>query len=173
MVDFGCGRCNYIMNAGKAGFDVKGFDGNPYTPQITGGFAQSLDLIVEQDLKRKFDWVQSLEVGEHIPPNKTTIFVENLVRHAEKGMILSWGVIGQGGFAHINTKSNQEVIDIMRAYGFEYDHAAAMRFRSLPNVQWFQNSLMVFRKVTKSSSTAVNTNYALVKKALVEKYQCQ
>ena len=150
MVDFGCGRCNYIMNAGKAGFDVKGFDGNPYTPQITGGFAQSLDLIVEQDLKRKFDWVQSLEVGEHIPPNKTTIFVENLVRHAEKGMILSWGVIGQGGFAHINTKSNQEVIDIMRAYGFEYDHAAAMRFRSLPNVQWFQNSLMVFRKVEKN-----------------------
>lgn len=62
-------------------------------------------------------------------------------------MILSWAVLGQGDFAHINNKSNQEVIDIMRTYGFEYDNESAKRFRSLPDVKWFQNSLMVFRKI--------------------------
>ena len=106
MVDFGCGKCDYIMNIKKAGFDAEGYDGNPFTPEITQGFAKSLDLTAEQDLGRKFDWVQSLEVGEHIPPAKTDMYVKNLVKHASKGIVLSWAIVGQGGFAHINNKNN-------------------------------------------------------------------
>ena len=75
VVDFGCGKCDYIRNIKEAGFDVKAYDGNPYTPQITNGFGEVLDLVEMQDLKRKFDWVQSLEVGEHIPPAKTAVLV--------------------------------------------------------------------------------------------------
>lgn len=45
-------------------------------------------------------------MGEHIPPAKTDIFVDNLVKHAKKGVFLTWGVVGQGGFGHINQKNN-------------------------------------------------------------------
>ena len=110
-MDFGCGICTYAMKVKEAGIeDVSGNDGNPYTPQLTNGFASALDLTQEQDLGRTFDWVQSFEVGEHIPEAKISMYVKNLVKHATKGMILSWAVIGQGGFNHINNKDNQEVI---------------------------------------------------------------
>jgi hypothetical protein len=49
---------------------------------LTKGFAKSIDLTEILDLGKKYDWVQSFEVGEHIPPAKTTVFVENLLRHA-------------------------------------------------------------------------------------------
>lgn len=89
---------------------MDGYDGNPYTPQLTKGFAKTIDLTEPQRLPKKYDWVQSFEVGEHIPKDKTIIFVENIVRHATKGVLLSWGVIGQEGYYHINNKSNKEVI---------------------------------------------------------------
>jgi hypothetical protein len=54
-----------------------------------------------------YDWVQSFEVGEFVQQAKTTVFIENLLRHASKGVIISWAVIGQGGFYHINNKSNK------------------------------------------------------------------
>ena len=106
VVDFGCGRCEYIGNIKKAGFDAQGYDGNPYTPQISNGVAGVLDLTEKHDLGRKYDWVQSLEVGEHIPPEKTATFVDNLARHAEKGIVISWAIIGQNGFYHVNNKAN-------------------------------------------------------------------
>lgn len=51
------------MNLKKEGFDIVGYDGNPYTAQLTNGFASSLDLSEKQELNRKFDWAQSFEVG--------------------------------------------------------------------------------------------------------------
>lgn len=47
---------------------MTGYDGNPYTPELTNGFASTLDLTEPQDLKTTYDWAQSFEVGEHIPP---------------------------------------------------------------------------------------------------------
>ena len=57
-----------------------------------------------QDLGKQFDWVQSFEVGEHIPPKSTEIYIDNLVRHARNGLVLSWAIVGQGGFHHINLR---------------------------------------------------------------------
>lgn len=82
-----------------------------------------MDLTEDQDLGRKFDWVQSLEVGEHIPPEKTSVFVNNLVKHAKNGIILSWAIPGQNGFSHINNKANSEVIEMLKAYNFVFDAA--------------------------------------------------
>lgn len=35
-----------------------------------------------------------------------------MVRHARKGIIVSWATLGQKGLSHINTKNNEEVIKI-------------------------------------------------------------
>lgn len=59
VVDFGCGLCDYAMNIKNSGIEVEAYDGNPYTAQLTKGFAQSMDLTEKQDLKKQFDWVQS------------------------------------------------------------------------------------------------------------------
>ena len=46
-------------NIKNAGFDAVGYDGNPYTPELTEGFGKVLDLTRRYDLEKKFDWVQS------------------------------------------------------------------------------------------------------------------
>ena len=48
-----------------------------------------LDLAKEFDLGLRFDWVISLEVGEHIPEQYEGTFLENLVKHACKGEVKS------------------------------------------------------------------------------------
>lgn len=68
-----------------------------------------LNLVEPQNVG-KVDWVQTFEVGEHIPLDKTDIFVKNIASHARKGIIISWGINGQLGFAHINNKDNIQVL---------------------------------------------------------------
>ena len=81
------------------------YDGNKYTPEVTK-FGKVLDLTMPQDLGKQFDWVQSFEVGEHIPDPKSPAYVEVLTKHARKGIIMSWALPTQGGFHHINGKTS-------------------------------------------------------------------
>ena len=53
------------------------------------------------DLGRKFDLVQSLEVGEHLPKSAADTFVETLVKHGDV-VLFSAASVGQGGHDHIN-----------------------------------------------------------------------
>ncbi|KAK7004452.1 hypothetical protein BgiMline_005973, partial [Biomphalaria glabrata] len=39
-----------------------------------------------------YDWILSIEVAEHIPAKFEEIYLDNLVRHAREGIILSWAV---------------------------------------------------------------------------------
>ncbi|KAK7004434.1 hypothetical protein BgiMline_005954, partial [Biomphalaria glabrata] len=49
-----------------------------------------LDLTSPQYDVPIFDWVLSIEVGEHIPPQYEDTYLDNLARHAREGLILSW-----------------------------------------------------------------------------------
>lgn len=64
------------------------------------------------------DWVVSLGVGAEIPRMGEKVFVANLVRHAEQGVIIRWGSQGQ------NPRSVEEVLKIFQDHGFELDEAA-------------------------------------------------
>ena len=47
----------------------------------------------------------SFEVGEHIPPDFEYVYLENLVRHARIGIVLSWSQPNHyptRGLAHVN-----------------------------------------------------------------------
>lgn len=43
------------------------------------------DLSQPMHLGKKYEWVMSLEVAEHVPKKYEANFVENLIRHACKG----------------------------------------------------------------------------------------
>lgn len=102
------------------------------------------DLTVPQYFEHKYDWVMSLEVGEHIPAEYENIFLDNLARHADKGILLSWAVEGQNGHHHVNNYNNDYVIECMRERSFEYD--AATSLRTVAALPYLKNTLMVFRK---------------------------
>jgi hypothetical protein len=146
--DFGCGMGDYVKALNAAGIAADGFDGNPHTPELTGGVGEVLDLSIPTDLNIRYDWVVSLEVGEHIPFVYETNFIENLVRHARKGIILSWAVKGQPGYGHVNCRNNPYVKNKIESYGFVNDVKAENEMRKRAFYPWFKNTVMVFRTKT-------------------------
>ncbi len=147
--DFGCGSGEYVKTLLEHQIACEGYDGNPCTPQITGGLAQVADLGQPLYLGKTFDWILCLEVGEHIPKEYEQIFIDNLNRHNTKGIILSWAVPGQGGHGHFNEQPNQYIKNILRRLGYFNDVAAEKIMREKASLPWFKNTLMVFRKGVK------------------------
>ncbi len=146
VVDFGCADGDYVNYFLKNGFQAVGYDGNPVTELASGGSCFVKDLSLPFDLNRRFDWVMSLETGEHIPPEYESVFIRNLMRHATKGIVLSWAIKGQGGIGHFNEQDNDYIKQIFEKYGWKNDPISEMALRMRVGVRWFEHSLMVFRK---------------------------
>ena len=105
-----------------------------------------MDLSEPVDLGEKYDWVISLELGEHIPKRFEKTFINNLITHAKNGIILSWAVKGQGGVGHVNCQNNDYVKARMKELGFVDDIRAEEFLRKRAWRPWFKNTIMVFRK---------------------------
>jgi hypothetical protein len=147
MVDLGCGMGNYVNNFKNSGINAYGYDGNPNTPQLTNGMCGVLDLSVPIKFEVQFDWVMSLEVGEHIPRYFEETFIQNLHNNNKRGIVLSWAVEGQGGHGHVNCKNNDYVKSKICKLGYTNDIEAENALRSSSTLSWFKNTIMVFRKI--------------------------
>jgi len=150
LVDFGCGDGDYVNHFIKNGIRAIGYDGNPVTKDASGGTCFVLDLSNPVDLHKQYDWVMSLEVGEHLPKKYETIFIENLVRHVKDGLILSWAIKGQGGTGHFNEQNNDYIKQIFASIGWYNDLEAENSLRKAAVQSWFKNTVMVFRPLQKN-----------------------
>ncbi|CAG0914564.1 unnamed protein product [Notodromas monacha] len=98
----------------------EGFDGALNIENITQGFVKHLDLTLAANLNRSFDWVISFEVAEHIPRRYESVFLYNLVKHSDYGIVLSWASPEYGMVeAHPNPRYNSEVHALMARIGFD------------------------------------------------------
>jgi cyclopropane fatty-acyl-phospholipid synthase-like methyltransferase len=145
VADFGCGDGHYVNFYIKNNLHAVGYDGNPVTESASGGTCFVRDLSRPIDLEKKFDWVVSLETGEHLPKQYEEIFIDNLVRHVKSGLILSWAIPGQGGTGHFNEQSNNYIKRIFSNLGWFNDIEAEQQLRERAGVPWFKNTVMVFR----------------------------
>jgi 2-polyprenyl-3-methyl-5-hydroxy-6-metoxy-1,4-benzoquinol methylase len=107
IIDFGCGMGTYIKHFRENGIDADGIDGNPETEKLTEGRGKVYDLSKPIELKKSYDWVMSLEVGEHLPKQFESQFIENIHKNNNNGVILSWAIKGQGGYGHFNEQNNE------------------------------------------------------------------
>lgn len=147
LYDFGCGLGNYCLNFNKHGFtNVTGYEGDP---PINKAFTN----IVQQDLSKPFQVpvkgnVLFLEVAEHVPAQFEEQLVTNVVNACEENLILSWAIIGQDGFGHVNCKSNEYVINKFEALGFKHleDKTKEVRSLDLSQAPWFYNTMFVFKR---------------------------
>lgn len=145
VIDLGCGLGDYVKYYRHLCKNIEGYDGNPHTEELSEGLCKTADLSKKQAFG-KFDWVLSLEVGEHIPQCHESTFVYNLCSHATKGVVLSWAVPGQPGFGHVNCRENKDVVAMMREYDFVYDFASSLILRTFATAPWFKNTVMIFHK---------------------------
>jgi hypothetical protein len=144
--DFGCGLGKYVQWLRAQGFDCDGFDGNPNTNALTDGACRSLNLAEPVQLKKKYDAVISLEVGEHVPKKYETVFLDNLTRHAKETIVLSWAIPGQEGDGHVNCRSNTYIIYQLWKKGFRFRPYQTILLRANSSIPWFKNTLMVFSR---------------------------
>ena len=147
LVDLGCGDGKYTSFFNENGINTHGFDGNPYTPSITKGVCEVLDLSKPHLFDPPYDWVLSLEVGEHIPKEFESIFIDNLVNNCKFGIILSWAIVGQHGTGHVNCQNNEYVKEKIQKKGFRNIEQLEIQFRADAQISWFKNTIMVFRKL--------------------------
>jgi len=143
-VDLGCGPGKYVEYLLSKNFDVEGYDGNPYTPEITNNICKVIDLSVDLDLNRIFDCVISLEVGEHIPKEFESTYINNLIKHTNRFVIISWAIPGQSGYGHVNCQTNEYIKGIFKDKGFKDLLAFQNILRNKATASWFKNTIMVF-----------------------------
>lgn len=147
ILDLGAGVGHYEAPYRACGLSWRGFDGSANIEEATDGRVAWADLSVPIDVGPA-DWVQSLEVGEHLPAQFTDIFVDNLCRHARKGIVLSWAVPGQGGRHHVNNRDNAFVVTALAKRGFALDSARTRTMRSSATLSWMKRTSMIFTRTT-------------------------
>jgi len=150
LVDLGCGMGNYVKHFREEGLIADGFDGNPHTPTLTGGVCGVRDLSEPFRFDEPYEWVMSLEVGEHLPPQFETTFIENLHNNNRRGILLSWAVVGQRGHGHVNERNNDYIRGRMESLGYVSDMKAEEELRAAASLWWFKKTIMVFRRASSS-----------------------
>ena len=122
------------------------YDGAPFCENKTHGLVKFLDISIPVYGLRLYDWVISLEVGEHIPKQYEHIFLDNIARHADKGIVLSWAVPGQGGHGHVNNQPLEYIVQQLDNRGFYRDLKHSYRLQNASHVDWLKNNTNVYRR---------------------------
>ena len=155
LIDFGCGFGDYLKNLHNNGFTkLHGFEGE--VRKGSPKFIKNWDLSNPiknykgyNSLKKSAYNTICLEVGEHIPKQYESIFLDNITSLTTNKIILSWAIIGQLGDGHVNCMNNGEVILKMDELGFKYlenDSIDARNSVSPLIASWFLNTIMIFQK---------------------------
>jgi hypothetical protein len=146
LYDMGCGLGNYLLDLSNNGFKrLKGFEGSIPKERV-------FKLITEQDLTKPFQMYEqgnviSLEVGEHIPKELMSIYLDNIKNNCNKYLIMSWAVVGQKGYGHVNCMDNDDVIIEVTKRGFEYLAKESEEARQVvtDNTWWFKKTILIFK----------------------------
>jgi len=145
--DFGCGMGNYLKELKDNGFKkLTGFEGDIPMGRV-------FDNIIQQDLTLHFALrtkgnILSLEVGEHIPKEFMSVYIDNITSNCNKILITSWAIRGQEGFGHVNCLDNHEILPEFEKRGFELltDKTAEARSIIQPYCHWFKNTIFVLKR---------------------------
>jgi hypothetical protein len=127
VLDIGCGVGSYLEGHIRAGVThVRGVEYNyksavEYFPDVVYPHISYGDATKKLDFTpNTFDCVWSVEVAEHIMPNGTDQFIDNLVGLTDNYILLTAAPPGQSGTGHINLRPKQFWIDAITAKGFNY-----------------------------------------------------
>ena len=147
LLDVGCGRGGWLRSWKEAGCEnVLGIDGDYVDPErlyVHRHEFEIADLNKSFDVGRRFDLVQSLEVGEHLDPDASQTFVDSIVRHGDV-ILFSAAVPGQGGTQHINERPLEFWRMLFWGRGYlPYDYLRRQLKRDVRIEPWYRyNSLL-------------------------------
>lgn len=148
VLDVGCGAGAWLSVYRQQGVtDILGVDGAYVRKDsllIPPKAFQARDITQPFDLRRRFDLVQCLEVGEHIPNAASKSLVENLVRHG-KLVLFSAAIPGQGGEHHINEQPYEFWMHLFNSHGYKpFDYFRPL-IKGLTDVEsWYRYNVLLY-----------------------------
>lgn len=119
------------------------FDFAENIDKITMGNVKRWDATIPYNFSKQPDWIFSVEVAEHVPPDGNEGLMTNLI-HSRCGTIVSWAKRHQSGAGHINCKDKEEVVELFKKHNF---HENEMYRKLLqPDLPWTKQNLLIFEK---------------------------
>lgn len=156
ILDVGCGVGTWLHAAQEllTSCEIQGVD-HPgvlnQKLQIPKEHFLERDLSTNLQLNRRFDLVISLEVAEHIDPEKATTFVGNLTRHGDC-ILFSAAIPGQGGTHHVNERFPSYWIEKFKAEGYTcYDTIRPELWLDPEVAFWYQQNILLFARQPEST----------------------
>jgi len=158
VVDFGCASGFYLEGFLKGGSSVRGFEylydnAKSFMDKSVIDFIQYGNVMNRIDCG-KFDCAISIEVAEHILPEKSAQFLDNLVNASNKLIMMTAATPGQKGTGHINEREREFWVNELKSRGFvwsEDDIQLAKECFDKLNIRnkymsLIRKQIMVFRK---------------------------
>jgi hypothetical protein len=146
--DLGCGTGDYLNDLSNYDFkNLIGVEGDPIIKHKHLNIIKG-DLTNKLNINQKGN-VISLEVGEHIPKEFQSTFIENLISLCDDFLIFSWAIRGQGGYGHVNELNNDEILPLFLKESFALLEKETNEIRSVveDHCSYFRNTLFVLKKV--------------------------
>ena len=128
------------------------FDGAPYAEETTNNSVKYLDLSVPIYHLPIYDWIISIEVAEHIPKKYEQIYIDNLVRHAKKGIIISWAILNQEGLGHVNNQNFPYIEEQLRTRDFILDNHTTSQIKNSTTFGWVKRNIYSFKRIKARTS---------------------
>ncbi|WP_437672446.1 class I SAM-dependent methyltransferase [Sorangium sp. So ce131] len=148
VVDFGCGHGAWLKVWKQLGVpEVLGLDGSHVDRSallVDPAEFRAEDLTRPVQLGRRFDLVQSLEVGEHLPHDAARDFVGSLTRHGNI-VLFSAAPPGQGGEFHINERPYRYWRELFHERGYVLLDAVRPAVKDSPEVSyWYRFNTFLY-----------------------------
>jgi len=134
-IDFGCGSGFYLEGMYLTGCkNIIGIEymyenAAPYIPELIKDNI-SKGNAMEPINKGIFDISVSIEVAEHLLPEKSDIFIDNITNSSSKYIFFSAAPIGQGGRGHINEQPIEFWLEKLNNKGFIYSDEITQRIKN-------------------------------------------
>jgi SAM-dependent methyltransferase len=160
VADVGCGVGAWLSVFTELGVErVRGVDGDWVKPdmlRILPECFQAAKLAERIGLEGPFDLALSLEVAEHLPPERAPGFVAELAALAPV-VLFSAAIPGQGGVGHVNEQWPDYWQGLFKAHDFELIDCIRPRVWGRDDVAWWyqQNCFLYARKDAMEANPAL------------------
>lgn len=156
VVDVGCAIGEYVHYfANKIGIIAWGIEGSPRARDFMakGTNVEFFDLRQPLAFYGKFDLAICLEVAEHIEPEFSGVFVNNLAKLSDV-IVLTAAPPGQEGYGHVNCQPQTYWVKKFDAIGYNLAEGFVMKLKrqweqiakDRREMRMYYNNLMVFRR---------------------------
>lgn len=150
VIDFGCGVGTWLKVCKEEfGNDilVKGMDGDYVQReflQIADNEFFPTDLSKKVSLDKRYDLAISLEVAEHLPPERAIGFVEDLCT-ASDVVLFSGATKYQGGDGHINEQRLSYWVEKFEMQGYVFvDYIRPNVWNDEDVISWYKQNVALF-----------------------------